>query len=1037
MTKQIIETGSSANDGTGDTLRTGAQKINANFTELYNSIYSLPAAGVGIEGTLGGVKVDGTSVVINNGVISSTIAGSVVGPASATDNAITRFNATTGKLLQNSVVTISDLGAIVAPIASSIIPFHYDNQSAFPSAVTYHGAIAHSHADVKMYFAHGGVWLALANASDVPAAQVQSDWNAISGLGVVLNKPTITTIPTQTSNSGKYLTTDGSALSWATVTGGATDYNDLTNKPTIPAAQIPSDWTQASNVALDYIKNKPTIPAAQVQSDWNAISGLGVVLNKPTLFDGAYSSLSGQPTLFSGSYDDLTSKPTIPAAYSATSINALSDVDTATSVPTAGQPLVWNAVSSSWVPGSVISGSLSILSDVTITLPAVGQVLKYNGSRWENDVDAVSGGAGVGTVTNVSVASANGFSGTVATSSSTPDITIGTSITGVLRGTGTAITAATSGTDFAPGTSALTTGIVKSTTTTGALSIAVAGTDYQAPVSATGILKSSGVSGNVSAAVAGTDYQAPIGTISGLVKGNGANALTAAVAGTDYQAAQSVTGIVKSSGTTRSAAVAGTDYQAPVSATGILKSSGVSGNVSAAVAGTDYQAAQSVTGIVKSSGTTRSAAVAGTDYQAPVSATGILKSSGVSGNVSAAVAGTDYQAAQSVTGIVKSSGTTRSAAVAGTDYQAAQSVTGIVKSSGTTRSAATSGTDYAPGTSALTTGIVKSTTTTGALSIAVAGTDYQAAQSVTGIVKSSGTTRSAAVAGTDYQAAQSVTGIVKSSGTTRSAATSGTDYAPGTSALTTGIVKSTTTTGALSIAVSGTDYQAPIGTISGIVKGNGANALTAATAGTDYQAPVSATGLLKSSGVSGNVSAAVAGTDYQVPITFTTTGSSGAATFNGTALNIPQYSGGGATAFSGLSDATSASLTVDKIYLPAITMLVVTANGSSAYRFDQYGTTDDPTIYAISGTTIAFDLGTGVLSSHPFLIRTSGGTNYDTGLTHVTSTGVVTTGSSAQGKTSGTLYWKIPANTTGNYQYICSAHGLMVGVITIKDISVI
>ena len=1068
MTKQIIETGSSANDGTGDTLRTGAQKINANFTELYNSIYALPAAGVGSEGTLGGVKVDGTSVVINNGVISSTSASGVDGPASATDNAITRFNTTTGKLLQNSVVTISDLGAIVAPIASSIIPFHYDNQSGFPSAVTYHGAIAHSHADGKMYFAHGGVWLALANASDVPAAQVQSDWNAISGLGVVLNKPTITTIPTQTSNSGKYLTTDGSALSWATVTGGATDYNDLTNKPTIPAAQIPSDWTQSSNVALDYIKNKPTIPDAQVQSDWNAISGLGAVLNKPTLFDGAYSSLSGSPTLFSGSYDDLTNKPTIPAAYSATSINALSDVDTATSVPTAGQPLVWNAVSSSWVPGSVISGSLSTLSEVTITSPVAGQVLKYNGSRWENDVDAVSGGAGVGTVTNVSVTSANGFSGTVATSSSTPDITIGTSITGVLRGTGTAITAATSGTDFAPGTSALTTGIVKSTTTTGALSIAVAGTDYQAPigtisgivkgngantltaavagtdyqsaqsvtgivkssgttrsaatsgtdyspgtsalatgivksttttgalsiavagtdyqapVSATGILKSSGVSGNVSAAAAGTDYQAPIGTISGIVKGNGANALTAAVAGTDYQAAQSVTGIVKSSGTTRSAATSGTDFAPGTSAltTGIVKSTTTTGALSIAVAGTDYQAAQSVTGIVKSSGTTRSAAVAGTDYQAPVSATGLLKSSGVSGNVSAAVAGTDYQAAQSVTGIVKSSGTTRSAAVAGTDYQAAQSVTGIVKSSGTTRSAATSGTDFAPGTSALTTGIVKSTTTTGALSIAVSGTDYQAAVSATGLLKSSGVS------------------------------------------------------GNVSAATAGTDYQAPIGTITGLVKGNGANALTAATAGTDYQAPIGTiSGIVKGNGANA-LTAATAGTDYQVPITFTTTGSSGAATFISNTLNIPQYSGGGATAFSGLSDATSASLTVDEIYLPAITRLVITTPVFN-YNIDQYSG-DNPAIYAISGTTIAFNLQQG--GSHPFLLQTNTGSWANittTNLIHVSTSGVVSTGSSAQGQISGTLYWKIPSSVSGTFRYICQNHSSMVGTITVKDIAAI
>lgn len=36
--------------------------------------------------------------------------GDVVGPASATDNAVVRFNSTTGKLIQNSVVTIDDAG---------------------------------------------------------------------------------------------------------------------------------------------------------------------------------------------------------------------------------------------------------------------------------------------------------------------------------------------------------------------------------------------------------------------------------------------------------------------------------------------------------------------------------------------------------------------------------------------------------------------------------------------------------------------------------------------------------------------------------------------------------------------------------------------------------------------------------------------------------------------------------------------------------------------------------------------------------------
>jgi hypothetical protein len=140
----------------------------------------------------------------------------------------------------------------------------------------------------------------------------------------------------------------------------------------------------------------------------------------------------------------------------------------------------------------------------------------------------------------------------------------------------------------------------------------------------------------------------------------------------------------------------------------------------------------------------------------------------------------------------------------------------------------------------------------------------------------------------------------------------------------------------------------------------------------------------------------------------------------------------GATAFTGLSDA--AGLTVDQFYLPAITRLNVTNNGASAYRFDQYGTTDDPTIYAINATTIAFNLN---VMGHPFLIQDNSGNNYNTGLVHVTTGGTVTTGASAQGQTSGTLYWKIPDSISGNYRYQCSIHAAMIGTITIKNFATI
>jgi hypothetical protein len=45
--------------------------------------------------------------------------GDVVGPASATDNAIVRFDTTTGKLIQNSVVTMDDTGVIAGATLTS------------------------------------------------------------------------------------------------------------------------------------------------------------------------------------------------------------------------------------------------------------------------------------------------------------------------------------------------------------------------------------------------------------------------------------------------------------------------------------------------------------------------------------------------------------------------------------------------------------------------------------------------------------------------------------------------------------------------------------------------------------------------------------------------------------------------------------------------------------------------------------------------------------------------------------------------------
>jgi len=58
--------------------------------------------------------------------------------------------------------TLNANGRIVGVQTNNVIPFYYDNVSDFPSAATYHGAVAHAHNTGRLYFAHAG-WKELVN----------------------------------------------------------------------------------------------------------------------------------------------------------------------------------------------------------------------------------------------------------------------------------------------------------------------------------------------------------------------------------------------------------------------------------------------------------------------------------------------------------------------------------------------------------------------------------------------------------------------------------------------------------------------------------------------------------------------------------------------------------------------------------------------------------------------------------------------------------------------------------------------------------
>lgn len=260
---------------------------------------------------------------------------------------------------------------------------------------------------------------------------------------------------------------DGS-IGWGSATSSSTDaatlggeapsyYLDYTNFANTP--------TIISTLAALTDTSVATATSGQVLSYdgavWTATtpSAVAQALNDLTDVSAATPS-NGQALVWSGS---AWVPGAVAADISATSINALSDVDTATSAPTNGQALVWDG--SNFVPGTVAStgGSMATLTDVDVTGAVTGSVLKYNAtsSAWEVDTDLNTGGIALTDLSANNLAASGGgslaYNNTLGLFSFTPpDLTIYATTAslatvatsgayGDLTGTPTLATVATSG----------------------------------------------------------------------------------------------------------------------------------------------------------------------------------------------------------------------------------------------------------------------------------------------------------------------------------------------------------------------------------------------------------------------------------------------------------------------------------------------------------------------------------------------------------------------------------------------------------------
>lgn len=329
---------------------TGGQYVAMQAPSTLAANYTLTFPGD--DGTAGQVlTTDGTGVLS----FSTPVSGDVVGPASATDNAIARFDLATGKLIQNSLVTIADDGAITAPGVSSVIPFYYANQAAFPSASTYHGAIAHSHADGAMYFAHAGVWVRMLNDSGPLGTPSSGTVTNLTGTASInING----TVGAATANTGAFTNFTASGTASFTSTGAVRVSSGTTAERPTPATAM----FRFNTSTVKFEGYNGTV--------WGSIGGGATIANDTTtatnLFPAFLNATSGEAADLFTSNAKLLYKPSTGELQS--------------TVLVAGNGIVVNSsiIAENYMVGTnynaMSSGPVTINAGVTVTVSA--------GSTW-------------------------------------------------------------------------------------------------------------------------------------------------------------------------------------------------------------------------------------------------------------------------------------------------------------------------------------------------------------------------------------------------------------------------------------------------------------------------------------------------------------------------------------------------------------------------------------------------------------------------------------------------------------------------------
>ena len=235
MARQNINIGSSANDGTGDPLRTAFDKINDNFVELYggdNDINTLDA------------NLDVNNFAITTGVTNGDITVTPNGTGSIKLGAV-KFKGTTISSDDSTIININE-GLVVDGTASVSGALSSDSSLKLATGATVtgidNGALGSSATLLATQGAIKTYVDAQVTASDLDFTADDSTTNSIDLDSEVMQFSGDTGITTSATGNTVSIAIDGTV---ATLTGSQTLTNKVLTSPTINGA------TMTGNVTVD------------------------------------------------------------------------------------------------------------------------------------------------------------------------------------------------------------------------------------------------------------------------------------------------------------------------------------------------------------------------------------------------------------------------------------------------------------------------------------------------------------------------------------------------------------------------------------------------------------------------------------------------------------------------------------------------------------------------------------------------------------------------------------------------------------------